>query len=153
MEGYMSKVLFVGALVLMAGCTARQTESGGIDIDPVSDHIGNWNATLSPQNNSGVSGQVAARSELTSAGISVTIWGAMAGNTHPWHVHRGTCGNDLGIVGGAAAYPALLVGTNGTSSASASIKTALSEDASYFVNIHKSPTELGTIISCGPLNH
>jgi hypothetical protein len=152
MEGYMSKVLVVGALALITACTARTTD-GGIDIDPVSDHIGNWSASLSPQNNSGVSGQVAARSELTSAGISITIWGAQSGNSHPWHVHRGSCGNDLGIVGGAEAYPALQVGTNGTSSASATIRMPLSEDASYFVNVHKSATELGTIIACGPLNH
>ncbi|HEY0809845.1 MAG TPA: hypothetical protein VGD49_06765 [Longimicrobiales bacterium] len=148
----MSKVVLFAALAL-AACTARQTESGGIDIDPVSDRVGNWTASLTPQNGSGISGQVAARSELMSSGVSVTIWGAKSGDTHPWHVHRGTCGNDMGIVGGAEAYPALQVGANGNASASANLKTPLSEDASYFVNVHKSPSELGTIVSCGPLNH
>ena len=147
----MTRLLLIGVLVL-AACTARRTDDG-IDIDPVSDRIGDWRATLTPQNNSGVSGSAAARSELTSAGVSVTIWGARSGASHPWHVHRGTCGNDLGIVGDPAAYPALQVGTNGNASATANIRVSLSEDQQYFVNIHQSPTNLGTIVSCGPLNH
>src|SRR5687768_2718878 len=55
----MRRLVFV-ALLAVGACTARATEDG-IDVDPVTDRIGNWNATLRSENNSGISGAVAAR--------------------------------------------------------------------------------------------
>jgi hypothetical protein len=147
----MRRALLIGVLVL-AACTARRTEDG-VDIDPVSDVIGNWSSTLAPQNNSGISGTASVQSRAAGSRVTVHIMGAANGSAHPWHVHRGTCGNDQGIVGGASEYQPLQVGSNGTAHAEEDIPVALSEDATYFVNIHKSATELSTIVACGALKH
>ena len=37
----------------------------------------------------------------------VEIANAAPGGAHPWHVHRGQCGNDMGVLGPADAYPSL----------------------------------------------
>ena len=147
----MKKVLVLCMLVL-AACTVRR-EGGDIDVDPATDRIGNWNATLQPVNNSGVRGSVAARSAVATSGASITISGATQGGQHPWHVHRGRCGDNGPIVGDANAYPVLQVGSNGNASASANLRVGLSEDATYYVNVHRSPANLGTIIACGALTH
>jgi hypothetical protein len=145
----MRKTLVLG-VALLAACTAHRTEEG-IDIDPVSDVVGNWSSTLSPQNNSGISGTVKVQSRAAGSRIEVHIMGAASGSTYPWHVHRGSCGNDKGIVGGAEAYKPLQVGTDGMATAEETISVALNEDETYFVNVHKSATELSTIVSCGSL--
>ncbi|MGQ0562671.1 MAG: hypothetical protein ACT443_12455 [Gemmatimonadota bacterium] len=139
------------AVVVLVGCTA-QREDGDIDIDPAPDFIGDWRGNLEPRNNSGISGSVVLRSALTNAGTSITIWGANEGSRHPWHVHFGSCGENGAIVGDPNAYPVLQIGSNGTASASANIDVGLNEDRTYSVNVHRSPTDLGTIVSCGPLN-
>lgn len=91
----------------------------------------------------------------TSSGTSVTVAfreaSGMSGTVRPWHVHFGTCGNDQGIVGDASAYSPLRPGADGTASTAATISVPLDPTRSYFVNIHKSPAELQTIVACGQL--
>lgn len=147
----MRKEIAMG-LVVLAACTAKQ-DNGDIDVDPVSDLIGNWSSTLSPQNNSGISGTATLQSRAAGSKVNVHITGAMNGSVHPWHVHRGTCGNDKGIVGGANEYEALTVGADGTAHGEESIPVGLAEDETYFINIHKSPSDLTTIVACGVLRH
>jgi hypothetical protein len=147
----MRKVLVIGLTVLTA-CTAHRTDDG-IDIDPVSDVIGNWTSTLSAMNNSGITGSATVQSRAVGSKISVQIMGSTSGSMHPWHVHRGTCSNDKGIVGEAGKYQALTVGTDGMADQDVDIPVSLNEDESYFVNIHKSASELTTIVACGPLKH
>ena len=140
-------------VALLAACTAHRTENGGVTINPVSDVIGNWSSTLSPQNNSGISGTATLQSRAAGSKVNVHITGAMNGSVHPWHVHRGTCGNDKGIVGGANEYEALTVGADGTAHGEENVPVALGEDETYFINIHKSPSDLTTIVACGVLRH
>ena len=147
----MRKAMVIG-VAMLAACTAHRTENG-IDVDPVSDVIGNWSTNLSPRNNSGISGTASVESRAAGAKITVHITGAPAGSTLPWHVHRGTCSNDKGIVGGAGEYQPLQIGTDGMAHGEETIPVALNEDEHYFVNIHKSPTDLSTIVSCGELKH
>ena len=147
----MRKGIAIG-LVVLAACTAKQ-DDGDIDVDPVSDVIGNWSTNLSPQNNSGISGTATLQSRAAGSKVNVHITGAMNGSVHPWHVHRGTCGNDKGIVGGANEYEALTVGADGTAHGEENVPVALGEDETYFINIHKSPSDLATIVACGVLRH
>lgn len=144
------KTLIVIGCCVLAACTVRR-DGSTVDVDPVTDRIGDWSATLDSRNNSNVRGTATAKSAVAGAGISITISGAPAGGRHPWHVHRGTCANTGSILGGADEYPVLEPASNGTASASANIEVALSEDSQYSVNVHKSPTELGVIVACGDL--
>lgn len=143
--------LLVAGICLLTACTAH-TENGKVSVQPITDRIGDWSATLGPQNNSGVRGSVSARSAALTTGVSISIAGAKSGAQHPWHVHRGGCSDNGAIVGDPAAYPVLNVGADGTASASASIKVGLTEDATYSVNVHQSPTQLNVIVACGTLH-
>lgn len=143
------RMLALLAIVALGACTV--STNGDIDVDPITDRIGDWTGNLVPQNESGVLGAVAARSSVATAGVAITISGAQRGARHPWHIHRGTCGSNGPIVGDAGAYPVLQVGADGIARASAELDVPLDEDASYYVNVHRSPTDLGTIVSCGPL--
>lgn len=145
------RALLLTGLIALTGCAV--STNGGIDVDPVTDLIGDWRADLDSRNDSGIRGAVAARSAVASTGVSVTISGANSGARHPWHIHRGTCGSGGDIVGDPAAYPVLSVGANGVASASADLAVGLHEDRQYYVNIHRSAQDLGTIVACGPLRH
>lgn len=113
-----------------------------------------WTSSISA--NPGFAGAGAnASARSTTGGTTINVafreTSGMSGTVRPWHVHRGSCGNDQGIVGDANAYPALRPGADGTAAASATIATPLDPAGSYFVNIHKSPQELETIVACGAL--
>ena len=82
---------------------------------------------------------------------SVNIAGATPKSTHPWHVHKGTCGNDQGVVGGGSSYTPIKVGDDGKGTSTAKVSAPLDPNGSYMVNIHASPTDMKTIVACGPL--
>jgi hypothetical protein len=77
---------------------------------------------------------------------------AEANSVHPWHVHYGTCGNDQGIVGPPSAYPSLTAGLDGRAALTAVLPFMVTPGSTYMINVHKSPTEMGTIVACGNLN-
>jgi len=83
--------------------------------------------------------------------VTVTISNATPGGIHPWHVHRGRCGDNGPIVGDAAAYKALAVDGNGNASSTARLNVTLPDSGNYYVNVHALATNMGTIISCGNL--
>ena len=135
----------IALCVVLAACSARGAE----DKDVISNQVGDWDGSLSQVGNSGVRGSAKAQSVGVGTGVNVSIQGAQSGAQHPWHVHSGVCGDNGAIVGNAGAYPVLTVATDGTASANATIDVALKEDQSYYVNVHRSPTDLGTIVACG----
>ncbi len=102
---------------------------------------------------SGVTGTATGTSANDMTHVTVNVMGAQAGATLPWHVHEGKCGDaSPPIVGPASAYPPLVVGANGRATAQAHLNLQLNEAKSYIVNVHASPTNLGTIVSCGDYN-
>ncbi len=70
---------------------------------------------------------------------------------HPWHVHRGQCGQDQGILGPADAYEPLKVSGGGKAEAEAQLPFPTPTAGSYFVNIHASAANMGTVLACGNL--
>ena len=56
------------------------------------------------------------------------------------------------VVGPAASYPVLLVEDDGTDTKTARLSLELNEAEDYYVNVHASPQEMGTIIACGALD-
>lgn len=148
----MRRILFLGVLAL-AGC-AGGAEPG--DVDDVDSGIHDWSAQLTAQSGSEIRGSANVQTVVVegfagTTAAAITIAGATSGARHPWHVHSGTCGSGGAIMGDAGAYPVLTVGAGGNASASANLAVGLDDDASYHVNVHRSPSELGTIVACGNL--
>ena len=111
-----------------------------------------WRATLQPMNGSNITGTAAVSPATTGAmTATVNISGATAGDVHPWHVHTGTCATGGGVVGPGSAYTPLTVAAGGSASSTASIPAVLDGTQKYHVNIHTSPTDMGTIVACGDL--
>lgn len=81
----------------------------------------------------------------------VEISNAVPGGVHPWHVHRGQCGTDLGILGPADAYKPLKVEGNGRASSDATLPVVFPRSGDLFVNIHASTKNMSTIVACGNL--
>ena len=137
-------------ILLIAGCgTAPAPEP---DPMPSTSATTSWSTTL--QANPGyaeVRGTAEARSNASGTAVSVGFAEAYGttGTVRPWHVHRGRCGNDQGIVGDPNAYPPLRPGSNFAATASATLNVPLTPGGEYFVNIHRSPTELSNIVACG----
>ena len=117
-----------------------------------------WNATLqTPTGLAGVvqvqgSGWMAAQAQdTTKTQAHVEISNAAPGGRHPWHVHRGRCGNDLGILGPADAYQVLEVSNDGRAATTATLDIPAPTSGDYFINVHASPSNMSTIVACGNL--
>jgi hypothetical protein len=146
-------------LLLVAGCAPDEptvvddpdaVENG---VDDFNDAEGaEWRGTLQSQAGyEDVSATATAHVLDGRTHVIAEISGAEPGATHPWHVHQGACESGGGIVGAAGAYPALQVGDDGRASAEGTIDVTLDAGASYHVNVHASPDDLGTIVACGNL--
>ncbi|HEX6104194.1 MAG TPA: hypothetical protein VFZ26_01340 [Gemmatimonadales bacterium] len=141
--------------ILAAGCGG----SRAVEIDPQQQVVGSrWNATLAtPAGLAGVtqvrgSGWMGADDRDSSRTQAyVNISNSTPGGRHPWHVHVGQCGNDQGILGSAEAYPLLEVGGNGRAEARAAVDIPVPTSGQYFISVHASPNNLGTVIACGNL--
>lgn len=148
----MRKLILV-SVVLLAACTVPPPPAPVVMTPPPPVET-SWSGTL--QANPGFEGaRGTVRVRTSSGGTGVTVnFGevpGMSGTVRPWHIHYGRCGNDRGIVGNAAAYPPLRPGADGAGSASATIPLQLMAGNEYFINIHRSPTDLATIVACGQL--
>jgi hypothetical protein len=87
---------------------------------------------------------------LASLRSTVTCAVAVPLPSLPWHIHEGKCGDaSPPIVGDASAYPPIVVGSDGSGTATAHVTVDLNEAKQYIVNVHASPTALGTIVACG----
>lgn len=111
-----------------------------------------WRATLSGRGDSpNARASVHAVSVAGQTAVGINFAGGEPGSTHPWHIHSGTCETGGGIVGDAQAYPPLRPGANGNAAATARIDVELTPGQRYHVNVHRSPSDLSTVISCGDL--
>jgi hypothetical protein len=131
----------------------------GISIDPDSEMVGSrWNAVLATSK--ALAGAVQVKGtgwmagepdDSTQTRAFASIENAVPGGEHPWHVHVGQCGNDRGVLGPADAYEPLRVGGNGKAESRAELPLAVPIAGQYFVNVHASRNNMGTIIACGNL--
>jgi Cu/Zn superoxide dismutase len=111
-----------------------------------------WRGMLMPQNGSTVSGTVTVRPVSDAqTQATLTVAGAPAGGVHPWHIHTGSCAQSGGIVGPPTAYTAVSVGADGTGTVVVTLPFATPTSGAYSVNVHASPSEMGTIVACADL--
>ncbi len=146
--------LIVAAMAL-GGCGGR-----AVEIDPKAQPVvGRWNATLSTP--AGLAGALQVTGmgwmgqkdkDTAQTAAHVEIANAAPGGQHPWHVHRGQCGSDQGILGPPDAYKLLKVGGDGKASADATVPVPAPRSGQYFVNVHASAANMNTIVACGNLS-
>lgn len=130
-----------------------------VEINPQEHVVGTrWNATLATPAALAGATQVkgtgwmgAGGGDSTRTEAHVSIVNAVPGGRHPWHVHVGQCGNDQGIFGPAGAYEPLTVGGDGQAESTAELQVPPPTSGQYFVNVHASPNNMGTIVACGNL--
>ncbi|HEU4828093.1 MAG TPA: hypothetical protein VFT04_02755 [Gemmatimonadales bacterium] len=153
-SGFLSvSALSVSGMLLLASCGGR---AASINTDQLG--VGDrWNATLAtPAQLIGAvqvtgNGWMAADENPARTRAGATLANATPGGEHPWHVHVGRCGSNGAIVGGASSYRPLKVGRNGRAEATATLDLALPRSGEYYINVHASAANLGTIIACGNL--
>lgn len=148
-------VLLGATLVLLAACGGHRQ----VEIDPEGELVASrWNATLATPAALAGAMQVhgrgwwgAQRGEPIRSQAHVEINNAVPGGDHPWHVHQGQCGTNGPIVGSATAYRSLEVDKDGKASATADLDLPMPRTGQYYVNVHASANNMGTIIACGNL--
>ena len=141
--------------LLVISCGGRQA----VEIDPSTVPVQNrWNgAVASPPELGGIAeirgngwmGPHEKNPERTQAYVSIS--NAVPGGKHPWHVHRGRCGSDQGVFGQADSYKPLEVGGNGRASSTAELDLPAPRTGQFFINVHASARNMGTIVACGNL--
>jgi hypothetical protein len=84
--------------------------------------------------------------------VEIQITGGAPSAVYPWHIHVGSCADGMGaIVGPAQLYTALGAGSDGSASLTTTLPIVLDASQRYHVNVHASPSDMGTIVSCGDL--
>lgn len=149
----------VSAGLIAAAATLAACGGHAVKIDPKAQPVANrWNAVLATP--AGLAGAIQVHGtgwlapdpkDSAKAKAHVEITNAAPGGVHPWHVHRGQCGNDMGVLGPADAYKPLKVGGDGEAKADADLPIAMPTVGNYFVNVHASAQNMGTIVACGNL--
>ena len=152
----MRRLILTMAAFAFVGCvrTHANEATGAVDVDVESPTKKgeDWNGTLSPRGGSAITGTFKAFVADGKTTVTVNLANAMAGQRLPWHVHNGTCSNDMGIYGDASMYPTIVVANDGTASVNTVLNYSLDEAKDYMVNVHASPTNLQTIVACGDLD-
>lgn len=146
---------FIIAALALAGCGGHRA----VEINPNSQsYASRWNATLATPSGlagvlqvEGTAWMAPSDKDSMKTHVEVRIANASPGGVHPWHVHRGQCGQDLGIVGGAGAYKPIKVKGNGQAEGDADLTLPTPRSGGYFVNVHASAANMSTIVACGNL--
>ncbi|HEU4955972.1 MAG TPA: hypothetical protein VFT28_15405 [Gemmatimonadales bacterium] len=152
--GHSGTAIILGLALVATSCGGKKVE-----INPESEMVGTrWNATLATPTQLAGAVQVKGtgwmadeKGDTTKTRAFVSIQNAVPGGEHPWHVHVGQCGSDRGIFGAVGAYQPLRVGSNGQAQESAVLQVPVPTTGQYFINVHASRNNMGTIIACGNL--
>ena len=143
------------ALAALVAACGPSMSTGGPTPAPItaSRASAHWMATLTPVGASTVRGTAMVHSMNNRQTVEIQIAGGNASAVYPWHLHTGRCADGMGsIVGSAQAYTALGAGSDGSAALTTDIPVALDASQHYHVNVHASPSDMGTIVSCGDLS-
>lgn len=100
---------------------------------------------LSEQNSSGISGTATLTSEGEKTQVRLDLQGEIGDN--PAHIFAGDCTD----YDAKPAYDLETVGADGVSESTIDVALADLQASAYQISIHKSPDNLGTIVSCGTI--
>ncbi len=112
-----------------------------------------WKGKVSGRGDSKITGDAAitASADGKGAEVNVMIMGDTPGVTRPWHIHIGSCTQRGGVLGGGQAYTPITVDASGHGMSKATLPVAVPDTGSYYVNIHESAGNMGSIVGCGDL--
>jgi hypothetical protein len=147
--------LLAAAVALVAGCAQRpmDTDTGRLEVI-------SWRAAIERVDHAdsltapaGMVGSLVVRpaSNAITTMATLVLSNATPYASYPWHIHAGGCGSQGGIVGPTDAYTPITIGAAGRGEATVTLPFSTPTAGSFSVNVHKSETELGTIVACGPL--
>ncbi len=146
------------ALALLVAACGPSYSSGGASTTPSPSaavdmaSMPHWSANLSALNGSTVHGSATVHSMNGSQTVNIQVSGGTPGATYPWHIHSGTCAEtNAPIVGNMQMYTALGTSGDGTASMMTTVPVTLNSDQRYHINVHASPTNMGTYVACGDL--
>lgn len=149
----MTRWAIVGSAALLAlasGAAAQDTTSAPAKAGMPGMHMNHGEAMAMLFATSGAR-QPAGMAMVRGTTIQLTFSGDQPGSTRPWHVHKGTCADDEGVVGTTGSYPALSIGQDGRGTAKATLAQPLPATGSYFVAVHASASDMKSGIACGQL--
>ena len=147
------------ALIVSAAALAA-CGGHGVKIDPKAQPVTDrWNATLASPSSLAGAVQVAGtgwmgrrEKDPTQTHAHVSISNAAPGGQHPWHVHRGQCGDDLGDLRTGGCLQDAQGRRQRRGRADADLPVAAAGDrVQYFINVHASAANMSTIVACGNL--
>ena len=141
----MARWTILGAALVLAACASGGGDGG--DREWITD----FEADIRPTAGFDVRGNARAVASVGRTVITVNLENGEPGAVHPWHVHQGECGSRGPIVGDAGDYPRLALDGDGDDREVATLDVQLDDDGDYYVNIHRSPEAMGTIVACGAL--
>lgn len=157
MTRYTRAAAVLGAAVALGACSTNSLTpapaSSGVSTIPVGLST-QWAGTINPLMGSNIKGSVAAVSGVNGTArtnVSVNVTGVVPGEAHPWHIHAGQCGDNGPILGDPKAYPPLKASADSAAGTTATIAADLVTGTRYYVNIHRSASEMGVIVACGDL--
>ena len=137
--------------VLLCTLMAWACASGGAEVDD-SEFVVDFAATLHGTTGyPNLHGSARAVASLGTTAITVSLSGAQAGASHPWHLHYGDCDSGGSIVGAARSYDPITPDDDGTDRVTTTVGVQLNDDTSYHVNVHLSADRMDVIIACGEL--
>lgn len=144
-------LVLIACAAVLAGCvTAKVERDSQIMQDPM------WEATLDPVGPNNVRGTVMVlplggdrRGTASTARVTLSIVNAQPGSSHAWHIHRGLCASDGPIVGPAAGYTRVPIGSDGAGQLIVDMPVVLNRDTPYFVHVHDA--DAMSIEACGAL--
>ena len=142
------------AVTVALGACASSGSNSGASGGPVTAAMAEiqWTATLQPVGGSGVAGSAMLMpgGGNTESSVNLSVTGSTSGASHPWHLHRGSCSNDMGIVGSPDAYPMVGVGADGSGRVMIGLPFAIPTSGNYFVSVHQSAQNMAQV-ACGNL--
>jgi hypothetical protein len=152
----------LGTILLLAALAACNPfrRSNAVELDAGSTTLNTqWNGTLaSPEALAGIaqmngSASMAPSRDGTSTIVTINLANASPGGVHPWAARRGECGAPFssGAFGSPDAYKSLEVDSKGRASASVSIPSRTPTSGRFFVVVHASRANAGTVVACGNL--
>lgn len=129
--------LILAVLTIGCGGTANVTTEGAVTDRAIT-------VTLSPQNNSGMSGTAMLIPRGNQTQVLISLSGERAGTSEPAHIHTGQCGPTLGKI----VYPLKSV-EDGRSDTTVNVALSTLTSGQFAINVHQSEQNLGTSVACG----